>query len=77
MGESVSGHKVWYTLKFDRTLLMPFVKEEDIVKLVRGNDGHTYLYVDRKEGPFNIAVRQGGEVVGGNGCASLPSMGGV
>jgi len=56
---------------------MPFTKEEDIVKLVRGNDSHAYLYVNRKEGSYNIAMRQGGEIVGGNGCASLPTVGGI
>ena len=41
IGERMRGREVWYALKFDRQLLMPFAKEEDIVKLVRGNDDHT------------------------------------
>ena len=32
---------------------MPFAKDDDIVKLVRGNDGHAYLYADRKKKPCN------------------------
>jgi len=56
---------------------MPFAKDDDIVKLVRGNDGHAYLYADRKKKPCNVTVRQGGEVVDANGSASLPSVGGV
>ena len=77
MGESISGHKVWYSLQFDRSLLMPFVTDEDIMKLVRGNDTHAYLYVDGEGGPSNVALKEGGELVGGNGDASLPIMGGV
>ena len=75
----MSGHKVWYSLQFHMRLLMPFATDEDILKLVRGNDSHAYLYVDREGGPSNVAVREGGEVVGGNGGAgaSLPIVGGV
>ena len=40
MEESIRGHHVWYTLKFDRILLMPFEEDEDIVKLARCHDGH-------------------------------------
>jgi len=56
---------------------MPFAMDKDILKLVRGNDSHAYLYVDGEGGPSNVAVRKGGEVVGANGGASLPTMGGV
>ena len=56
---------------------MPFVKEEDIVKLVRGNDDHAYLYVAGKEGPCNLARRQGWEILSGNGCAAVASVGDV
>ena len=63
IGESMSGRKAWYSLQFDRRLLMPFATDEDIVKLVIGNDSHPYLYVDGEGGPSNIDVREGGEVV--------------
>ena len=56
---------------------MPFATDEDIVKLVRGYDSHAYVYVGGEGGPSNVAVREGGEVVGGNGGASLPIVGGV
>jgi len=56
---------------------MPFATDEDIMKLVRGNDTHAYLYVDGEGGPSNVALREGGELVGGNGDASLPIMGRV
>jgi len=69
IGESMSGRNIWYSLKFDRSLLMPFAKE-DIVKLIRDNDGHACLYIARKEGPCNLVGRQGREVVGGNACAT-------
>jgi len=61
MGESISGHKVWYILQFDTSLLMPFATDEDIMKLVRGNDTHAYLYVDGEGGPSNVALREVGK----------------
>ena len=49
---------------------MSFAKE-DIVKLIRDNDGQACLYITRKEGPCNlVGGRQGREVVGGNACAT-------
>jgi len=49
---------------------MPFGKEEDIVNLVRGNDGSAYLYVTRKDGQSESLL-----VVRVNGCASLCTLG--
>ena len=63
MGESLRGRDVWYTLKFDRRLLLLFGKDVDIVKLVRGNDGHVYLY-DAGKGRALFAF-----VKGKSGCA--------
>ena len=41
---------------------MPFAMDKDILKLVRGNDSHAYLYVEEEGGPSNVAVRAGGDV---------------
>jgi len=51
IGESVRERHVWYSLKFDRRMLMALEKDEDVVKLVRGNDGHAYVYIVGKDGP--------------------------
>ena len=34
---------VWYTMKFDRRLLLPFENDGDIRSMMRGNDGHAYV----------------------------------
>jgi len=41
---------VWYTLKYDRTLMLPFANDDDVVNLLRGNDDHAYMYIVRTEG---------------------------
>jgi len=40
---------VWYTMKFDRRLLLPLENDGDIRSMMRGNDGHAYVYVTAKE----------------------------
>ena len=51
MGDSVRGEHMWYSLKFDRRMLASLEKDEDVVKLVRSNDGHAYVYIAGKDGP--------------------------
>ena len=36
---------MWYTMKFDRRMMVPFKDNGDVVSMMRGNDGHGYLYV--------------------------------
>jgi len=50
IGESVRGRHVWYSLKFDRRTLMTLEKHENVVKLVRGNDGHAYVCMAGNDG---------------------------
>jgi len=77
MGESVGGRHVWYSMKFDRGLLMPLVKDEDVVKLVRGNDGHAYVYVAGKEGPRAGPVVEHQEQQVGDGGAREVGAGAI
>jgi len=75
MGESVRGQHVWYSLKFDRRMLMPLEKDEDVVKLVRGNDGHAYIYIAGKDGPCAGPIGECQEVEVGGGGASVTGVG--
>ena len=45
MGVSVREFKVWYSMKFDRKMMLPFKDDGDVVSMMRENDGHGYLYV--------------------------------
>jgi len=38
-------------MKFDRRLLLPFENDGDIRSMMRGNDGHAYLYVTAMKVP--------------------------
>ena len=49
MGVSVREVKMWYSMKFDRRMMVPFQDNGDVVSMMRGNDGHGYLYVVRWE----------------------------
>ena len=77
MGESVRGRHVWYNLKFDRRLLMPFEKDKDVMKSVRGNDEHAYLYIAGKEGPRARPLRGSQQVAGADGGAAVAAVGTV
>ena len=45
MGIVLKEAKVRYIMKFDRRLFLPFENDGDIRSMMRGNDGHAYLYV--------------------------------
>lgn len=51
VGLCLEGRKAWYNMKFDRRLLMPFENDGDLVSLMRGNDGHAYVYIAGVGGP--------------------------
>jgi len=60
MGVVLKEVNVWYTMKFDRRLLLPFESDGDIRSMMRGNDGHAYLYVTAMEVPSG-PLRERGE----------------
>jgi len=60
MGVVLKEVNVWYTMKFDKRLLLPLENDGDIRSMMRGNDGHAYLYVTGKEVP-NGPRRESGE----------------
>ena len=57
MGVAIMGKKVWYTMKFDRRLLMPFETDGDVVNMMRDNDGHAYVYVSEVGRPFTLPLQ--------------------
>ena len=50
MGEALKGRTMWYTLKYFRRKLIPFGKDVDVRKLMKGNDEYVYIYVGGEEG---------------------------
>jgi len=53
MGMVLKEAKVWYTMKFDRRLFLPFENDGDIRSMMRKNDGHAYLYVTALQVPVD------------------------
>jgi len=39
-------HKLWYSLKYDRGMVMALEGDGDLRMFLKGNDEHGYLYVD-------------------------------
>ena len=37
--------KIWYSLKYDRQMLMELEGDMDMSMMFKGNDEHSYLYV--------------------------------
>jgi len=75
MGDSVRGGHMWYSLKFDRRMLMSLEKDEDVIKLVRGNDEHAYVYITGKDGPYAGPVGECQQVKVGDGGVSMVGVG--
>ena len=51
MGKGIRGRRMWYSLKCNRFELLPFGRDGDVKKLMKGNNEYAYLYVARSEGP--------------------------
>ncbi|KAJ8421557.1 hypothetical protein Cgig2_008922 [Carnegiea gigantea] len=51
IGGDLSEYKVWYILKYDRQVLMPFEGNIYVRMIFKGNDKHDYLYVRDNDGP--------------------------
>jgi len=50
IGEGLREHGLVYTMKFDRNMIITLQRDGDVVKLVKGNDEFSYMYVAGKEG---------------------------
>jgi len=72
MGGVSKEVNVWYTMKFDRRLLLSFENDGDVRSMMRGNDGHAYLYVNAMEVPSGPPRERGeAEQGGGDGQEAL------
>ena len=54
--EECRGLKLWYTLKFDWRVLLQFASDEDVVNLMRGNDGDTYMHATDNRGLCDVSA---------------------
>ncbi|KAJ8435441.1 LOW QUALITY PROTEIN: hypothetical protein Cgig2_012562 [Carnegiea gigantea] len=43
--------KLWYSLKYDRGMIMDFEGNGDMRMFLKGNDEHGYLYIGKSDGP--------------------------
>ena len=50
IGSDLSEHKVWYSLKYNRQILMPVEGDMDVRMIFKGTDEHGYLYVGGVDG---------------------------
>ena len=75
MGVSVREVKMWYTMKFDRRMMVPFKDNGDVVSMMRGNDGHGYLYVGGMGGQFGRRARDNEQIERADGEANDDGVG--
>ncbi|KAJ8425718.1 hypothetical protein Cgig2_015866 [Carnegiea gigantea] len=52
--ETIDG----YTMKFDRNVIIPLQRDGDVVKLVKGNDEFSYMFVGEKEGLIQRSMQE-------------------
>ncbi|KAJ8449263.1 hypothetical protein Cgig2_002395 [Carnegiea gigantea] len=50
-GSDLRDGKLWYSLKYDRQMLMAIEGDVDVRMILKENDEHGHLYVGGKEGP--------------------------
>ncbi|KAJ8444821.1 hypothetical protein Cgig2_034056 [Carnegiea gigantea] len=58
MGEGLRERRLWYSTKFDQNMIMPLQRDGDVVKLVKGNDTFSYMYVAEKEGLIQRPIQE-------------------
>ncbi|KAJ8432233.1 hypothetical protein Cgig2_024388 [Carnegiea gigantea] len=54
--ESFGECKLWFSMKFDKRIIVSFGRDSDLLKLVKGNDEFVFMYVDRKDGLMGQVV---------------------
>ncbi|KAJ8441438.1 hypothetical protein Cgig2_023624 [Carnegiea gigantea] len=50
-------HQLWYSLKYDRGMVMELEGDDDLRMFSKGNDEHVYLYVGDNDGPKRHAQK--------------------
>ncbi|KAJ8423072.1 hypothetical protein Cgig2_009341 [Carnegiea gigantea] len=56
LGECLGECTLWFSMKFDRRIVVPFGRDGDLLKLMKGNDEFIFMYVGGKDGPSRVAV---------------------
>ncbi|KAJ8420221.1 hypothetical protein Cgig2_030903 [Carnegiea gigantea] len=56
MGKGFRECRLWYNTKFNQNIIMPLQGDVDVVKLVKGNDEFSCMYVTKMEGLIRISV---------------------
>jgi len=54
-GNDLSEQKLWYSLKYDRGIVMAVKGDADVRMFLKGNEEHGYFYVDDSDGPMRRA----------------------
>ena len=72
IGGGVEVDRIWYSLKYDRNMIMAVEGDADVRMMFKGNDEHGYLYVCNKESVVlrvrkNVRERRVGEGAGEDG----------
>ena len=49
VGVGVEVDRIWYSLKYDRNMIMAIEGDIDVMMMFKGNDEHGYVYVCNKE----------------------------
>ncbi|KAJ8436084.1 hypothetical protein Cgig2_000986 [Carnegiea gigantea] len=75
-GADMSEEKLWYSLKYDREMLVAVEGDNDVKIIFKGNDEHGYLYVARNGGPMRQARESVAICTGRVNCRSLGTEGG-
>jgi len=50
--EGLQERTLWYSTKYDQKILLPLQRDEDVEKLVKGNDEYGYMYIGEKDVPI-------------------------
>ncbi|KAJ8423840.1 hypothetical protein Cgig2_024298 [Carnegiea gigantea] len=51
-GSDMSEEKLWYSLKYDREMLVAVEGDNDVQVIFKGNDEHGYMYIVENTGPM-------------------------
>ncbi|KAJ8435322.1 hypothetical protein Cgig2_022923 [Carnegiea gigantea] len=52
IGSDMSEEKLWYSLKYDKEMLVAVEVDSNVEVIFKGNDEHGYIYVVRNAGPM-------------------------
>uniref|UniRef100_A0A7C8Z3Q2 Uncharacterized protein n=1 Tax=Opuntia streptacantha TaxID=393608 RepID=A0A7C8Z3Q2_OPUST len=87
IGQSLRECNLWFSMKFDRKIVVLFGRGGDLLKLAKGNDECAYIYVGGNDGPGRttleahceaiplFVVTDGGEGVGCLNHNAIDSVG--